>query len=75
VRIIRFEGASIFVRDAVLFEDANKIRIKPENMMVIRSFGYNPIQTNLTKKNFTAQVETNKLNFDAVFGFRGIQYE
>lgn len=41
------------IRDTVLFEDANRIRIKAENMMVIRSFGYNLIQANLTKKNFT----------------------
>jgi predicted transposase YbfD/YdcC len=61
------------IRDTVLFEDANKIKIKPENMMVIRSFGYNLIQINLTRKNFTAQMETNKLNFDSVFNFKGIQ--
>ena len=61
------------IRDTVLLEDANKIRIKPENMMVIRSFGYNLIQKNLARKTFTAQMETNKLSFDSVFNFRGIQ--
>lgn len=63
------------IRDTVLFEDANKIRVKPENMMVIRSFGYNLIQSNLIRKNFTAQMETNKLNFEAVFNFKGIKYK
>jgi len=62
------------IRDTVLFEDANKIRVKPENMMIIRSFGYNLIQSNLTRKNFTAQMETNKLNFDSVFTFKGVKY-
>lgn len=60
------------IRDTVLFEDANKIRIKPENMMVIRSFGYNLIQSNLKKKSFTAQMEANKLNFEQVFDFNGV---
>ena len=62
------------IRDTVLFEDANKIRVKPENMMIIRSFGYNIIQANLKKKNFTAQLENNKLNFNSVFNFRGISH-
>ena len=60
------------IRDTVLFEDANKIRIKPENMMIIRSFGYNFIQANLTKSGFTAQMEANKLNFKNVFKFKGV---
>lgn len=60
------------IRDTVLLEDDNKIRIKPENMMVIRSFGYNLIQSNLTKKSFTAQMEANKLNFEHVFNFNRV---
>ena len=63
------------IRDTVLFEDANKIRIKAENMMVIRSFGYNLIQANLKKKSFTAQMEANKLNFDILFEAKGIKYD
>lgn len=62
------------IRDTVLFEDANKIRIKAENMMVIRSFGYNLIQANLKKKSFTAQMEANKLNFDILFEAKGVKY-
>ncbi len=60
------------IRDTVLCEDANKIRIKPENMMVIRSFGYNLIQANLLKPSFIAQMEANKLNFKNVFNFKGV---
>ena len=62
------------IRDTVLFEDANKIRVKPENMMIVRSFGYNLIQANLKRQSFTAQMETNKLNFNAVFRFKGVRY-
>lgn len=63
------------IRDTVLFEDANKIRIKAENMMVIRSFGYNLIQANLKKKSFTSQMEANKLNFDILFEANGIKHD
>ena len=51
------------------------IKVKPENMMIIRSFGYNLIQSNLFKKSFTAQMESNKLNFENLFNFKGIKYE
>ncbi|MDQ1276092.1 MAG: hypothetical protein QG610_1667 [Euryarchaeota archaeon] len=69
------ESTNHYIRDTVLFEDANRIRIKPENMMVIRSFGYNLIQANLVKKNFTAQMEANKLNFDNLFEAKGVKYD
>jgi hypothetical protein len=39
-------------------------------MMIIRSFGYNLIQSNLFKKSFTAQMESNKLNFENLFNFK-----
>jgi predicted transposase YbfD/YdcC len=68
----KIEATHHNIRDTVLCEDANKIRVKPENMMIIRSFAYNLIQANLKRKNFTNQVETNKLNFADVFNFKGI---
>jgi len=67
------ESTNHNIRDTVLFEDANKIRVKPENMMVIRSFGYNLIQANLACSSFTAQMEANKLNFKKVFIFHGVK--
>ena len=69
------ESTNHYIRDTVLFEDANRIRVKAENMMIIRSFGYNLIQANLKKKNFTSQMEANKLNFDLLFGARGVNYK
>lgn len=66
------ENSNHHIRDNVLFEDKNRIRIKPENMMIIRSFGYNLIQANKGEKAFTAQVETNKLNFENIFCFKGV---
>ena len=68
------ESTNHNIRDTVLFEDANKIRVKAENMMIIRSFGYNIIQTNLKKKCFTAQMESNKLNFSKLFKAKGVKY-
>ena len=69
------ESTNHNIRDTVLFEDSNMIKVKPENMMIIRSFGYNLIQSNLFKKSFTAQMESNKLNFENLFNFKGIKYE
>lgn len=54
------ENSNHYVRDVALLEDSNRIRIKPENMMIIRSFGYNIIRANKTKSSFSAQVEHHK---------------
>jgi hypothetical protein len=43
-------------------------------MMIIRPFDYNLIQANLKSPSLTAQKETNKLNFDAVFRFKGVKH-
>ena len=68
------ENSHHHIRDTVLMEDSNRIRVKPENMMVIRSFGYNLIQSNMHRNNFTSQMESNKLQFEKVFEFKGVAY-
>jgi len=67
------EGTNHYIRDTVLFEDANRIRVKPENMMIIRSFGYNIIQANKRAKNFVSQMETHKLNFNSLLKAKGVK--
>lgn len=68
------ENSNHHIRDTVLMEDNNRIRIKPANMMILRSFGYNVIQANMNGKNFTSQMETNKMQFKKVLKFRGISH-
>lgn len=60
------------IRDNTLLEDKSRIRVKAQNMMIIRSFGYNIIQANRNNKAFSTQMEANKLNFDKLFQFKGI---
>lgn len=66
------ESSNHYIKDTVLFEDANRIRIKPENMMVLRSFGYNIIQANRGSKCFSAQMESNKLNMNNLLNAKGV---
>lgn len=68
------ENTGHYIRDNVLLEDNNRIKVKAENMMVMRSFGYNIIQANKGKKAFTAQMETNKLNFENLFTAKGVMH-
>ncbi len=67
------ENSNHHIRDVVLMEDSNRIRVKPENMMIIRSFGYNIIQTNNQYDAFTSQVEANKLQFEKALQFKGVK--
>jgi predicted transposase YbfD/YdcC len=60
------------IRDVQLREDQRRIRKKPEIMAVIRSFGYNIIQSNLAYKQFSTQIEYNKLNFMSLFHYKGV---
>lgn len=66
------ENSDHHVRDNVLMEDNNRIKIKAENMMIIRSFGFNIIQTNKGKNAFTSQIETNKMSFDKLLVAKGV---
>lgn len=66
------ENTNHGVRDNVMLEDKNRIRTKAENMMIIRSFGYNIVQSNKQNNAFSTQIELNKLDFDTVFQFKGI---
>lgn len=68
------ENSHHYIRDTVLMEDSNRIRVKPENMMIIRSFGYNLIQMNMARNNFTSQMEANKLQFEKVLEFKGVAH-
>jgi hypothetical protein len=53
-------------------KDNRRIRSKPEIMMVIRSFGYNIIQSNMRYNHFSTQIEYNKLNVELLFDYKGI---
>lgn len=66
------ENTHHHIRDKALLEDDNRIKIKAENMMVIRSFGYNIIQANKNNKAFCSQMERNKLDFDKVLQMKGV---
>lgn len=66
------ENTNHHIRDKALLEDDNRIKVKAENMMIIRSFGYNIIQANKSNKAFCSQMERNKLNFDKVLQMKGV---
>jgi len=66
------ENSDHYVRDVSLGEDKSRIRCKPFNMSVLRSFALNIMRKN-NSSNILSDRYENSLNIDRVFNYIGIK--
>ena len=63
------ENSDHHVRDVTLREDYSRIRVKPENMSVLRSFALNILRRNKID-NINDELYQNSLNYHRLYGYQ-----